>query len=172
MMRHKGLFIILIIALLGAISCVKEETEVVKQNVSDTHDFEQEKAAILAVINNETKAAFNRDYEGWKDKWVQETYVTKTYIDFSNNSMTETLGWDEINDFVKTYIEEHPEPDPLPKLVDAINVRLYGNGAWVSYEQNDAERGLKRETRLMEKVEGQWKIAGMHTTIYGFQKAK
>jgi hypothetical protein len=39
-----------------------------------------------------------------------------------------------------------------------------------SSEQNDAERGLKRETRLMEKRDGQWKIAGMHTTIYGFKK--
>jgi hypothetical protein len=42
----------------------------------------------------------------------------------------------------------------------------------VSYEQNDVERGLKRETRLMEKKDGQWKIAGMHTTIYGFRETK
>jgi len=35
--------------------------------------------------------------------------------------------------------------------------------------QNDSEQGLKRETRLMEKENGQWKIAGMQTTIYGFR---
>ena len=90
-------------------------------------------------------------------------------MNFSDSSMTETLDWDEINEFVRTYIEEHPEPSPLPTLVDDINVRLFGNGAWVSYEQNDAERGLKRETRLMQKIDNQWKIAGMHTTIYGFK---
>lgn len=48
-------------------------------------------------------------------------------------------------------------------------MRLYGKGAWVTYQQQDSLRGLKRETRLMEKVNGEWKIAGMQTTIYGFE---
>ena len=131
--------------------------------------FEEEKAAILKVLNDETKAAFNRDYQSWKEKWVHEKYVTKTYINFADSTMTETLGWNDINEFVKNDIAEHPEPSPLPTLVDKIDVRLYDNGAWVNYEQNDSERGLKRETRLMEKENGQWKIAGMQTVIYGFK---
>lgn len=162
-----------IISLLSVLFCMlacKEETRKSAIEMMDQKDnFQLEKAAILEVLNDETKAAFNRDYEKWKEKWVHQPYVTKTYMNFSDSSMTETLGWDEINEFVRTYIEEHPEPSPLPTLVDDINVRLFGNGAWVSYEQNDAERGLKRETRLMEKIDNQWKIAGMHTTIYGFK---
>lgn len=160
-MNHKAFLFLSV--LLFTVSCQGEITE--KNQIAD---FAQEKAAILQVLNEETKAAFNRDYEGWKDKWVHEKYVTKTYMNFADSSMTETLGWEEINDFVKTYLEEHPEPAPIPKLVDAIEVRLYGKGAWVNYEQNDAKLGLKKETRLMEKVEGQWKIAGMQTVIYGF----
>jgi hypothetical protein len=39
----------------------------------------------------------------------------------------------------------------------------------VSYQQVDSLRGLKRETRLMEKTAGGWKIAGMQTTIYGIK---
>ncbi|MEO1214339.1 MAG: hypothetical protein AAFY45_12480 [Bacteroidota bacterium] len=132
--------------------------------------FEEEKAAILATINNETKAAFQRDYESWQSKWVHAPYVVKTYIEFPDSSFSESLGWEKINHFVKTYIEEHPEADPLPELLADIDVRLYGSGAWVSFEVDDEVRGLKRETRLMEKVEGKWKIAGMHTTIYGTQK--
>ena len=169
-MKLKLLIIPVFIILLFAISCTETQiknTENSKDIILQTDNFEQEKAAILTVLNEETKAAFSRDYESWQSKWVQESYVTKTYMDFPNNTMTETLGWAEINDFVKTYIEEHPEPDPIPTLVDEIQVRLFGNAAWVSYEQNDVERGLKRETRLMEKVDNQWKIAGMHTTIYG-----
>ncbi len=136
-------------------------------NTDQNLDFEKEKAAILETINNETIAAFSRDYEGWKSKWVQEPSLTKTYIDFSDSTATETLGWEEIDDFVSTYFVDHPEPDPLPTPLEDIDVRLYGTGAWVSFEQNDPSRGLKRETRLMEKVDGEWKIAGMHTTIYG-----
>jgi hypothetical protein len=162
-MKYNVLTIFLAIVLFCAIGC---------HEAIDENNLEQEKAAILEVINSETKAAFNRDYEGWQKKWIHAPYVTKTYMQFPDSSMTETLGWNKIDEFVRTYIEEHPAPAPLPRLVNDIDVRLYGNGAWVSYEQNDAERGLKRETRLMEKVNGQWKIAGMHTTIYGFKTEK
>jgi len=151
-------------------SCTTDNSATINQKTSEIINFEKEKAAILDVLNNETKAAFSRDYPAWKEKWVQEPYVTKTYMNFADTSMTETLGWKKIDDFVRTYIEDHPEPDSLPTLIDDIEVRLYETGAWVSYKQNDVERGLKRETRLMEKVNNQWKIAGMQTVIYGFQK--
>jgi len=162
--------IVFFIALVFCLVNCKEKTDTKMETSNKQDNFELEKAAILETINGETKAAFNRDYKSWKDKWIHESYVTKTYMQFPDSSMTETLGWEEINGFVRSYIEAHPEPAPLPTMVNDISVRLYGSGAWVSYEQNDAERGLKRETRLMEKVNGQWKIAGMHTTIYGVKK--
>lgn len=159
--KHSTTSILLLFLLTSILGC--------QISTEQTLSFEEEKEAILKTINDETKAAFSRDYEAWKSKWIHESSLTKTYIDFSDSTFTETLGWKEIDDFVRTYIEEHPEPDPLPTLVNDISVRLYGSGAWVSFEQNDAVRGLKRETRLMEKVDGQWKIAGMHTTIYGLK---
>ena len=126
-----------------------------------------EKAAILATINAETVAAFSRDYEGWQAKWVHAPYVTKTYLNFADSSMTETLGWEEVNTFVVEYFAAHPAPDPLPEPLETIDVRLYGTGALVTYGQDDPARGRKREMRLMEKEASIWKIAGMHTTIYG-----
>lgn len=163
------IYVILSILIFGN-GCMDNATE--KQKTNPRMDLEQEKTSILKVLNDETKAAFNRDYAGWKEKWIQKSYVTKTYMNFADNSMSETLGWKEIDDFVRTYIEEHPEPAPLPKLVDSIDVRIYGNGAWVMYEQVDPKLGTKRETRLMEKENGQWKIAGMQTIIYGFKDAE
>jgi hypothetical protein len=129
---------------------------------------EAEKSAILETLNGETKAFFNRDYNSWKDKWVHEKFVSKTYMRMPDSSLSETLGWDAIDKFGNSYIKQHPDPEPVPKLLNNISVRLYDNAAWVNFEQQDSLRGLKRETRLMEKQEGRWKIAGMHTTIYGF----
>jgi hypothetical protein len=126
-MKIKAILTFLI--LISIISCTEQAMETTGNTISKTDDFEQQKAAILTVLNDETKADFNRDYEGWKTKWVHESYVTKTYMDFSSNSMTETLDWEEIDDFVRTYIEEHPEPAPLPTLIDEINVRLFDNTA-------------------------------------------
>ena len=101
---------------------------------------------------------------------MHDPTITKNYLNFPDSSFSESMGWKEISNFVKTYIEEHPEPQPLPSPIDQIEVRLYDTGAWVTYEQIDVQQGRKRENRLMEKVNGEWKIAGMQTTIYGFEK--
>ena len=168
-MTIKKYIVFAFFAFLFTTSCEEAKKQEVKEIVNQKIDVEQEKKAILVTLNNETKAAFQRDYEGWKDKWIHDESITKTYIDFPENTFSESVGWNEISQFVKTFIEEHPEPEPIPKLLDKINVRLYGNGAWVTYIQQDSLRGRKRETRLMEKVNGEWKIAGMQTTIYGFE---
>ena len=155
--------------LLTAISCEGIKTPPIEKEANYTLDVEIEKKAILETLNNETKAAFQRDYEGWKEKWVHDSDISKIYIDFSDSTFSEAVGWNEISNFVRIFIEEHPEPEPVPKLLDTIEVRIYGTGAWVTYEQHDSLRGLKRESRLMEKVNGEWKIAGMQTTIYGLE---
>jgi hypothetical protein len=157
-MKNSKLCALLLIVLFMTIGC---ETKT---------NPEAEKSAILKTLNDETKAAFERDYESWKEKWVHDSTISKTYINFVDRSSSESVGWIEISNFVKKFIDEHPEPEPVPRLLNDIDVRLYGNGAWVNYKQQDSLRGLKHETRLMEKVSGQWKIAGMHTTIYGFKK--
>ena len=169
-MTRNKLSILILSTILFTISC--KQTAQNNENEVDNTSItkEQEEKAILETLNNETKAAFQRNYDSWKEKWIQEPRVTKTYIDFVDNTFSESVGWNEISQFVKTFIEEHPEPEPIPKLIDKIDVQLYGSGAWVVYEQQDSIRGLKRETRLMEKADGEWKIAGMQTTIYGFNK--
>ncbi|MBS9462339.1 nuclear transport factor 2 family protein [Flagellimonas sp. 389] len=158
-----------LIILFVAISCKKEETKNSTELADEVTIIAQEKEAILKTLNNETKAAFQRDYDAWQEKWVHDPDITKIYLDFPENTLSESVGWEEISGFVKTFFKENPEPEPVPKLLDSIDVRLYGNGAWVTYEQQDSLRGRKRETRLMEKVNGEWKIAGMQTTIYGFK---
>ncbi|WP_422348531.1 hypothetical protein [Flagellimonas sp.] len=160
---------ITLLLFLTAIACKETAAPKTEDKSSLTTELEQEKQAILTTLNNETKAAFQRDYPTWTTFWIHDNNITKTYLDFAENTFSESVGWDEISQFVKTFIEEHPEPEPIPKLLDQIDVRLYGTGAWVIYEQQDSLRGLKREARLMEKVDGKWKIAGMQTTIYGFE---
>ena len=171
-MNLKNLMNFTFLALLFTTSCEEVKKHGTEEIVHQKVDVKHEKEAILETLNNETKAAFQRDYEAWKEKWVHDPNIVKTYIDFPKNTFSESVGWNEISQFVKTFIEEHPEPEPVPKLLDKIEVRLYGSGAWVTYEQQDSLRGRKRETRLMEKVNGEWKIAGMQTTIYGFETNK
>ena len=129
-----------------------------------------EKNAILKTLNKETRDAFQRDFDAWSSNWIHDSTISKTYINFSDSTFSESIGWKNISGYVKEFMVKHPEPEPVPELLHNINVRLFGKGAWVTYEQMDSIRGKKRETRLMEKVNGQWKIAGMQTTIYGFHQ--
>lgn len=150
-----------------AVGCTAEAPRADAATTEEDADPDREAVRILAVLNAETRDALGRDYDSWRDHWVHEPYVVKTYINLADGSGSETLGWDAVDDFVRTYIETHPEPEPPPSpLVDA-DIRVYGDGAWVGYSQDDADQGRKRESRRMEKVDGEWKIAGMHTTIYG-----
>lgn len=164
-MRLPLLLVLLLLA--GVIGCADAPTDSPAETVADE---DQEKAAILDVLNGETRAALSRDYEGWRDHWVHEPTVAKTYVNVADETGSETLGWAAVDDFVRTYIEEHPEPEPPPAPLTDADVRIYGDGAWVTYEQQDADQGRKRESRLMEKVDGEWRIAGMHTTVYGSER--
>ncbi len=167
-MTNTNLLIFTLLILLAGVSCNKVKNHKTDEEANHQIDYNQEKTAILQTLNNETKAAFERDYESWKDSWVHDPHITKGYINFIESTFSESVGWDEISQFVKNFIKEHPEAEPVPKLLDKVDIRLYTNGAWVVYELQDSVRGLKRETRLMEKVNDEWKIAGMQTTIYGF----
>ncbi|XLS27785.1 nuclear transport factor 2 family protein [Flavobacteriaceae bacterium M23B6Z8] len=161
--RHVGFGIL---TLLFFISCQKVAPPPLAEPAVMATNYKLEKAAIIETLHNETKAAFNRDYETWKTYWIQEPFVTKTYMEFPDH-IEETLGWEAVDAFVRDFFKKYPDPEPVPKAITDMDIRLYENAAWVSYELNDSIRGRKRETRLMEKVGKQWKIAGMHTTIYG-----
>lgn len=165
MIKH---LILLILVMTFLNSCLTDK----QQDPNISMNLEKEKQAIIQVLNNETKAAFQRDYETWSKYWIHRNDISKTYINFSEDSFSESRGWEEISSFVETFIEEHPEPEPVPELLRDINVRVYGSGAWVNFEQQDSLRGRKYETRLMEKDDDQWKIAGMHTSIYGFETSE
>ena len=168
-MKIRNLLPFALLTLFIFASCSEKKGNKTNGTISQLINPELEKQAILERLNNDTKDAFQRDYEAWTKNWVHDPSISKVYMNFVDSTFSESIGWKEISQFVKTFIEEHPEPEPVPKLLDKINVRLYKNGAWVTYEQQDSIRGLKRETRLMEKINGEWKIAGMQTTIYGFE---
>ncbi|MEL6611455.1 MAG: nuclear transport factor 2 family protein [Bacteroidota bacterium] len=170
-MRPVVLTCALLAVVVGFSSCADAPPERAALETRTAADVAQAKEAILDALNAETRDALGRDYEDWRTHWVHAPYVAKTYINLADGSASETLGWTAVDDFVRTYLEAHPEPETPPAPLTDADVRLYGDGAWVSYEQDDADQGRKRETRLMERVDGAWKIAGMHTTIYGVTRS-
>lgn len=126
---------------------------------------EKERASILQVIEKESTAFWDKDYEKWAECWVQEPYI-RTMGWWERGGVTVVKGWEDRGPRTRQHMENNPEPNPQNVRRENINMRVYQDAAWVTFDQygNDTGEpemdmpGLSRETRFLEKHNGQWKI--------------
>lgn len=143
-----------------------------QQPVADTIDFEKEKVAIEAVIAKETESYYKEDFEAWKSTYLQspafrkfgywEGYPEKvvSYIGFESLAAEKKNQFDNNETLWQGSTEERTNE----------NFRISNDMAWYTFEQNSYEKDTRKflgkpmETRILEKQNGEWKIAylGFH----------
>jgi hypothetical protein len=148
----KYFVLIVILMLVAGTSC--------QENV----DIEKEKKAIIAVIEEETDAAISGDYDRWANTYLQD----ETNVRLSANSAGYNLivGWEDLDTYFKEAFENRDEQGPAWKGVKTnYRIKVYGNAAWVMCDEKavNAETGEEMdwtaiECRILEKVDGEWKI--------------
>lgn len=131
-------------------------------------DEDKEFTAIMEVIEDETECFFARNYACWKEHWVDEAYAFQAWNNL-DGTYDAKVGWNEIDRRVGTYIKETPGTlggtEGHPK-VERLNMRtrFYSNTVayltWEQYNSDEKEETyqISQELRLMEKVDGDWKI--------------
>ncbi|MFV0605368.1 MAG: hypothetical protein ACK5NK_05945 [Niabella sp.] len=127
--------------------------------------LQKEKDAILAVIEKETSSFFARDYDSWKSTFIHENYAFQAWSN-QDGTFDASVGWDGIDKSIGTYINDNPVPDSAQRRVERKNIvyKFYGsNVAFLTWDQFNSDRGVNmflhsKETRLMEKINGEWKI--------------
>lgn len=129
-------------------------------------DFEEEKAAIIKVINQETNAYLERDFEAVFATHVHDSMNIRLTAGADNYVFLE--GWDEV---AKHLSGDETEDDLSPGLnisVEKSNYRMkiYPNSAWVVCDQKwtsrfdeDVTEINSIQVRFMEKIDGEWKIS-------------
>ncbi|MCB0548946.1 MAG: nuclear transport factor 2 family protein [Phaeodactylibacter sp.] len=119
-----------------------------------------DEAAIKEVIEQESRTFWARDFKSWEKLWVHEPYTIWTAA--SNTGVRQYNGWNAWKEQVENLFAESPEAIPYDGDVKKHNFsfRIYGNGAWVTFEQ-DNKGTITYETRIMEKHGGKWKIAAV-----------
>jgi len=137
---------------------------------SSGFDEEQEKKAIIESINAETAAFFKRNYDEVIKYFVHTDYAFHAWNN-SDGTFNATVGWPAINDKYKNYIKDNPVPagsssHPKVERRNMIFKFFNSNLAFVTWDQynSDSEKKtfrLSKETRIMEKQDGLWKIANM-----------
>ncbi len=135
-------------------------------------DFEKEKAAIQAVIAKETESYYKQDFEAWKSTYLQspafrkfgywEGYPEKVIsnIGFESLAAEKKKQFDANETLWKGSVEERTNE----------NFRITHDMAWYTFEENSYEKDTRKflgralSTRILEKVNGEWKIAylGFH----------
>ncbi len=129
-------------------------------------DEEKEKAAIIEVINKETDAYLERDFDAMFATHVQDSLNMRLTAGADNYVFAE--GWENVS---KHMTGDQTEDDLGPDLhisVEKSNYRmkLYPNSAFVVCDQkwtsdygDDVVEINSIQVRFLEKIKGEWKIS-------------
>lgn len=167
----KGPFLLILTAML-AYACAPAEK-------SPAVDYEKEKAAIMAVLQGESEAFWKKDFEKYASYWVHGDHV-RTAGWWEAGGVTVVEGWDERAKRTKAHMETSPDANPTATQVrrENINLRIFNDVAWMTFDQYGEDTGdtlmdmpgRSRETRIFEKVGGEWKIAYLGWLLEGKSK--
>lgn len=125
---------------------------------------------VKAAIDKESKAFFEIDSKTWADCWVHAPYSYWSFADTTDVNFFE--GWDAINKGFADYFRTS-KPSTTKMERNWHEVRVYGNSAYARFTQkvqDDVGRDEQAEVRVLEKVNGQWKI--VHVGVIAKQKGK
>jgi DNA-binding CsgD family transcriptional regulator len=120
---------------------------------------------IIGVIDGETAAWIRGDFEEWKTFWVQRAHAR--HVTACGQSSRVLQGFDDIQGFYMQLFRQFSEGGRTHPEGKRVNMRfnIGADMAWATFDQimpvdNTAlESGLFSEMRILEKVDGQWKIA-------------
>jgi hypothetical protein len=139
-------------------------------------DEQTEADAIMHVIAAESEAFWNKDYEAWAQYWVHAPYI-RTMGWWARGGVTVIEGWEELSKRIRQNMDANPEPNPTAAQVRraTINIRIAQEVAWLTFDQYGMDTGeatmdmpgLSRETRILEKHGGAWKIVYVNWLLEG-----
>jgi hypothetical protein len=148
------LYLLMVVLLLTSVAVYGQKKS--KEKAPDTQ--QQDEAKIKAIIEQETKAFFEIDQKTWADLWVHEPYAFWSFADTTDvNSFS---GWDEIYNGFNNYFKTS-KPSTAKITRTWHHIRIAGNIAYIRFTQEVSDnigRPPQAEVRVMEKVNGQWKI--------------
>jgi hypothetical protein len=127
--------------------------------LSVTAQKPSEVEAIKAVIEKETNAFFNIDYDTWMNSWIHAPHAYWSFVD--STGVVQYEGWKAIEiGFTDYFITSKPTSFKIERVYQ--EVRVYGSGAFARFKQvvtSDGVRGPEQtEIRILEKDKNTWKI--------------
>ncbi len=148
-----------------------------RNNQPDPSTLSEEEEAIKKVIIEETEAFWNKDFKKLSSCFVQDEYI-RVVGWWEHGGITVRKGWSVIGARTEKLMIENPEKNFQQVTRENFNIRISENMAWATFEQYGTDTGektmdmpgLSYETRILEKHNGEWKIAYIGWLLDGKKK--
>ena len=127
---------------------------------------DEDKVALLAVLNAENAAFMRRDLDAWAAHWVHSPQ-SRFMISHPLQGSRVLEGWEAISAFFSLGIREISETyDETRVHLERMNVVVSGDMAWATYDQvgdgigdNFYLVGTYHQLQIFQRIAGQWKIS-------------
>ena len=164
-----SLFSLLILFFLA--SCNQKPASTNTASAPAIIDEPTELAAIMATIEAETKCFFQRDFDCWKNHWVNEVYAFQSWNN-GDGTFDAANTFDTLAQRAQTYFKTNPVKDGKTASHEKVtrkNIvhKFYGDKVaylfWDQYNlyNTNSTYNHSKDVRLMEKVGDQWKIVNV-----------
>ena len=126
---------------------------------------DNEKAAILAVLEAETEAWLCRDLDALASHWIHSPQ-SRRLSTVAHHGTHVQVGWDAILAAFVAMAKQYPQTFDESRINrERMNIVVNGDMAWASFDQigkrtgDDFElAGTQHELRVFQRIDGKWKI--------------
>jgi len=121
-------------------------------------DIEKEKAAIIALIEEETASYYASDFDRWAATQVQDK--TNILTQAWNNGFNYVTGWDSISRIMRPNIIDKKET--LKEVKSNYKIKIYNGSAWVVFDNEVFSKTGESASKfiatvILEKIDDKWK---------------
>ena len=116
--------------------------------------------AIKRVLRSETEGFFKRDKAVWSNAWAHAPYIHFAANLYGGDFML-VQGWDKLEKQFASQFKSSKVSDNVTVQNSNYTIHQNGNMAFVAYDQTLLDshgKTTSKETRVVEKISGQWKI--------------
>lgn len=149
----------IIIIFIAALCSCQQENEVA--NID-------QKENLKAIVEGETKAYMQKDYQKWASYWDHSKDVLR--LDVSPAGFAQVRGWEESGGKLESFFEENPEP--ITSTFENSNYLIYYDEslAWVAFDQtwttDVGDKSVAKATITLIKQAVDWKIVSYTAIQY------
>lgn len=132
---------------------------IINYSCKEKIDYEKEKKAIIAVLEEESASYYASDFDRWSATQIQDS--TNIRMSATKSGYGITSGWESISQNMKPTIVNKRQA--VKEVKTPLRIKIYEESAWIvfnneSFNDKGESTGITIVTNFLEKHDGIWKM--------------